>query len=293
MALTSQLATTTLDESYLPDLMALSREAGWNQVENDWHLFLTQGRVFGVLDGDNAVGSAAILPYGADFAWIGMVLVRGTHRKRGVGTRLLERCLEELDRDGRVACLDATPAGEPLYRTLGFEGSLRLTRWQGEAGGVTSDLPDSSILPLSQPEAFETAVALDAAALGAERRPLLSCFARRLPEAAWMTEDGGTADGGTSHKGGAILGRNGDLASQIGPLLAENEETAIALLDSALARLSGRVFLDVVDARQQVVDHLQARGFTQQRPFLRMTRNASRKIGDATRLHAIAGPEFG
>lgn len=288
MALTSRVATSVLDESHLPDLMALSREAGWNQVENDWHLFLTQGRVFGVLDDGRAVGSAAILPYGADFAWIGMVLVRGTHRKQGLGTRLLERCLEDLDRDGRVACLDATPAGEPLYRTLGFEGSLRLTRWQGEAGGAASELPDSDLLPLSRPEAFEAAVALDAAALGAERRPILSCFARRLPEAAWMTADKGTAD-----KSGAILGRNGDLASQIGPLLAEDEQTAIALLDSALGRLSGRVFLDVVDTRQAVVEHLQARGFTQQRPYLRMTRNADRTIGDATGLHVIAGPEFG
>ncbi|WP_022728863.1 GNAT family N-acetyltransferase [Fodinicurvata sediminis] len=283
MALTSQIATSVLDESHLPDLMALSREAGWNQVENDWHLFLTQGRVFCVLDDGQAVGSAAILPYGDDFAWIGMVLVRGTHRKQGVGTRLLERCLEELDSDGRAACLDATPAGEPIYRTLGFEGSLRLTRWQGEAGGATSSLPDSNSVPLSQPEAFEAAVALDAAALGAERRPLLSCFARRLPEAAWMTEDGS----------GAILGRNGDLASQIGPLLAEDEQTAITLLDTALGQLSGRVFLDVVDTRQAVADHLQARGFTQQRPYLRMTRNADRAIGDATGLHAIAGPEFG
>lgn len=285
---TAETRTAQLDESHLPDLMALSREAGWNQVENDWHLFLTQGRVFGVLDAGRAVGSAAILPYGETFAWIGMVLVRGSHRKQGLGTRLLERCLDELERAGRVACLDATPAGEPLYRTLGFEGSLRLTRWQGDAGDAATENASTDLVPLSQPEAFDTAVALDAAALGAERRPILSCFARRLPEAAWTT-----ADGSTANKGGAILGRNGDLASQIGPLLAADEATAVTLLETALAQLSGPVFIDVSDARRSVIDCLQARGFTQQRPFLRMTRPANRTLGDTARLHAIAGPEFG
>ncbi|MFC6216644.1 GNAT family N-acetyltransferase, partial [Fodinicurvata halophila] len=163
MALTSQVATEILDESHLPDLMALSREAGWNQLEADWRLFLDQGRVFGVLDAGRAVGSAAILPYGDDFAWIGMVLVRGSHRKQGLGTRLLERCLDELDRQGRIACLDATPAGEPIYRTLGFEGSLRLTRWQGQGRAPAAHAAEGSLVPLSQPEAFLAAVALDAA----------------------------------------------------------------------------------------------------------------------------------
>lgn len=283
MAPTSQLAITLLDEDHLPGLMALSREAGWNQQEADWRLFLTHGQVFGALDEGRVVGSAAILPYGEDIAWISMVLVHGSHRKRGLGTLLLQRCLDALDRRRRIACLDATPAGEPIYRSLGFEGSLRLTRWQGEGAPASMQRDARRLLPLSRPEAFEAAVALDAAALGAERRPILADFAARLPRAAWATPDG--------H--GAVLGRPGDLASQIGPLLAEDEQTALALLTAALARLSGPVFIDVLDQRQAVAEFLQAKGFTQQRPFLRMTRNARRTLGDIAQLHAIAGPEFG
>ncbi|WP_366553746.1 GNAT family N-acetyltransferase [Aquibaculum sediminis] len=283
MAPTNPISITLLGEGHLPQMMVLSREAGWNQQEADWRLFLTEGLVFGALDDGGVVGSAAILPYGEDIAWISMVLVRRSHRKRGLGSLLLQRCLDELDRRRRIACLDATPIGEPLYRSLGFEGSLRLTRWQGEGNGPVTPPGESSPVPLSRSVALNAAVALDAAAFGAERRPILTSFSARLPTAAWMTQD----------ERGAVLGRPGDRASQVGPLLAADEQTAIALLTAALAQLPGPVFIDVLDQRRAVAEFLRARGFTPQRSFLRMIRNASRTLGDIARLHAIAGPEFG
>ena len=50
-----------------------------------------------------------------------MVLVAGAYRRRGLGTRLMHRCIEDLTAAGVVPVLDATPAGRTVYRALGFE----------------------------------------------------------------------------------------------------------------------------------------------------------------------------
>ncbi|MHC2579223.1 GNAT superfamily N-acetyltransferase [Bradyrhizobium diazoefficiens] len=73
--------------------LVLSVEAHWNQTEEDWRIFLRDGVVFGIRDGMRLVATAALLPYSGSNAWISMVLVSGTHRRRGLATRLVDACL--------------------------------------------------------------------------------------------------------------------------------------------------------------------------------------------------------
>ena len=56
------------------DCQLLSDEARWNQNEADWQLILQQGAAIGVRR-NGLVASAAVMPYGASFGWICMVLV--------------------------------------------------------------------------------------------------------------------------------------------------------------------------------------------------------------------------
>jgi hypothetical protein len=92
---------------------------------------------------------------------------------------------------------------------------------------------------------------------------------------------------------GFLLARPGRLATQIGPIVAANDDAAAALLDAALGRISGPVFLDVIDGRPLVTRRLRQRGFIVQRPFLRMSLKRRLPFGDPARLFAVAGPEFG
>ena len=55
-------------------------------------MFLDFGTVYAVRAQGRVIATAATLPYGA-CAWISMVLVAGTHRRRGLATRLLHRCI--------------------------------------------------------------------------------------------------------------------------------------------------------------------------------------------------------
>ena len=82
---TDQLAIVELSPDDAVAGLALSTEAHWNQNEADWRFFLGKGTVFGMRDNaDHLIASAALLPYPSGNAWISMVLVTATWRRRGL-----------------------------------------------------------------------------------------------------------------------------------------------------------------------------------------------------------------
>ena len=91
---------------------------------------------------------------------------------------------------------------------------------------------------------------------------------------------------------GFVLGRDGREATQIGPLMADNPAVAIELVDAALARVSGRVYVDSLDRHRELNAHLAMRGFDIQRGFTRMLLGRSAAFDDPVRTFAIAGPEL-
>lgn len=271
MAPTEAFDIDRLDSVDLPGAQALSAEAGWNQSADDWRVFLEQGQVFSIRDQGRIVATAAILSYG-NFAWISMVLVTASHRQRGLGTLLLRHCIAELQRMGCTPYLDATPAGEQIYLPLGFQPVMNITRWQGRGAGLA--------VPASLAE-LDGCLARDTIAFGASRKPLLRAFLSGVPELAIRSNNG------------FVAARSGRLAIQIGPLGADSETDALALLRSALDRATGPVFLDVPDRWTMLSAELQSRGFTVQRTFRRMALNSSRPNGDPDQSFVLAGPEFG
>jgi hypothetical protein len=280
MASTDVLPLVLMGEPDMAGCMALSAEAGWNQVPEDWMLFMRHGAVFG-LPGDDGrpVASGAILPFSAAFAWVSMVLVTAARRRQRVGTGMLETCCAELKRRGLVAVLDATPAGERVYRPLGFVPQFGLTRWQGQGGGAAAP---AGLRPMRAGD-LAAAIEADEQAFGARRDFLLRSFFARAPQLAFVTADGASF----------ALARPGRIATQIGPIVAAGEEAAAVLLTAALGAASGPVFLDVADRWQHLGALLRERGFTVQRPFMRMALGRSAAFGDSARSFVIAGPEFG
>lgn len=276
MGLTDAPAVTRLSPGDITQAMELSREAGWNQLPADWRLFVGHGEVLGIVEEGRLEATAAIMPYGTDLAWIGMVLTRQNRRGRGFGTALLKACIAAIEAEGRTALLDATPAGEPIYRGLGFEPVARFSRWQGEGKGGSA--------PTS---AHDTPAAIAAAnaAFGADRTPLLEDFAARCPAARMSAGDG------SAH----AFGRDGRLATQIGSVTGTGEEAATALVETVIGALDGPVFLDVADDCTMLAAKLGALGFVKQRPFLRMRmrKGPAPVPGAAGGLFVIAGPEFG
>jgi ribosomal protein S18 acetylase RimI-like enzyme len=275
------LQFSRVTEDRIRDCVALSTEAGWNQTSEDWALFLRHGTVLGLRTAHGVtVASAAVLPYPDDFAWISMVLVTASRRRQRIGTRILEACCTEVARRGLVAMLDATPAGERIYRPLGFEAIVNLSRWQGVIDSG-ANLP-VGVRAMAAGD-IPVVTAIDAAVFGSQRKFLIESLFRRRPQLAFVSEDN------TSF----VLARPGRTATQIGPLVATNEDVADALLAAALGCVNGPVFLDLIDGRDILVRHLRQRDFSVQRPFLRMGLNRRAPFGDSAHLFVAAGPEFG
>jgi GNAT superfamily N-acetyltransferase len=268
-----------LTEADLPRAAALSEIAGWNQTAADWHEFLARGTARAVDDGDPTclAATAAVLPFGKDLAWISMVLVRPDRRRAGLATALMRWAVDAL---GGTACiaLDATPAGREVYARLGFEDVFGFTRWRLEAPPTAPAIP---IRPLRDAD-WPVLGATDRVAFGADRLALLRGFASRVPLAAWIAEDGS----------GFVLGRDGVRAPQIGPVVARDPDTALALVAAAASALGRPAMIDLADSAPPVVAALEAAGATRLRPFTRMARGGA-PPGDQRQLLAMAGPEFG
>lgn len=259
-------------------LDALVVASGWNQTADDWTVFGRHGSVHVVRDAEGRiVASGAVLPMGATAAWISMILVAPEARGLGLGRAVFEHCLQTVQATGRVAMLDATPAGEQLYRQYGFVPLWRLSRWHRErvAGRSTATTVRSDIA------ALDALVALDAESLGLERGAVLAELMRR--------EDSRVV----RHAQAFAVLRSGRIAHHIGPLIATDEASAALLLKELVGSLSQPLFIDVPDDRPLLRRQLGDAGFVLQRGFARMALGEAGSLGQTAFIHAIAGPEFG
>jgi GNAT superfamily N-acetyltransferase len=281
---------TPLRVSEFAGAQALSAEAGWNQVAADWRIFLDLGMVYAVRNSaGRVVATAATLPHGARFAWISMVLVTAAYRREGLATRLLNRCVADLTTGGLVPVLDATPAGRTVYVARGFADTWGFHRFaRGERQETdTTDVVEcgAAIRPIADAD-WPALCRYDATAFGADRSGVLGRLRGRVPPAeliAWRGE----------RIAGFLLGRDGRSATQIGPLVAEDDAVAEALLLRGLSATQGPIYIDLADAKTDLRRMLETRGFSAQRPFTRMVHRRAESFDDPTRTYAVAGPELG
>jgi len=255
--------------------LVLSTEARWNQNEADWRFFLSKGIVFGVRDdASRLIATAALLPYSAGNAWISMVLVTESWRRRGIATKLVDACLDTAKQMNLTSWLDATPAGATVYEPLGFVPKLELRRMRFENWGTLGAAPASQACDLA---AFK---ADDRRAMGFARDALLAEFAGR--SGSRLVRIGGAK----------ALVRSGRTARHIGPLFAGNAGQALALVDAIVRSEHGTLLVDAVLEHTEFLGGLIRAGWTTERPFLRM-RFGSADVQPAGLPFAVAGPEFG
>jgi len=277
MADIDRIAVVQLGPSDAAAGLALSTEAHWNQNEADWRFFLAHGSVYGVRDsGGNLVATAALLPYTSGNAWISMVLVTETWRRQGLATKLVDTCLEVAMRQRLTTWLDATPDGARVYGPLGFTPSLQLRRLRLEKAISTKAEAPPSLTSCS----IEEFIARDRRAMGFDRSALLSEIGARAGSRL------------LSSNGALALVRDGRNARHIGPLLADNAEQTLALVNEIVWTERGPLLIDAVNEQTNFLKGLTNSGWNIERPFQRM------RFGRPTALpaqlpFAVAGPEFG
>jgi len=281
-----QLRTMTAED--IPGGLRLNTLAGWNQTAGDWRRFLesSPSGCFVMEHNRAVIGTAATIAYENRFAWIGMVLVDPDYRQQGIGTCLLDRAVDFLDRIPIPATrLDATPLGKPLYAKLGFAPEYEIERWilKREAPPAAATQVGPRLTEAEKGRIY----GLDRELFGADRSFLLRSLAEEAPEFAMAVP----ADG-PPHA--YAFGRHGLFADHLGPWVARSRPDARELLREFLVRSPrGTLIVDSVRSNTMATELLEDSGFRPSRPLTRMVRGRNAAYGRLDSLCAILGPEFG
>jgi hypothetical protein len=154
---------------------------------------------------------------------------------------------------------------------LGWRPESAIERWSRSAiePATRSSFRDAS---------WDLAAGLDQEAFGADRSRLLASFQDR---GKLYDRDSGFA-----------LTRPGSRATYIGPLVADNSNTARELLKICLPDCAGPCFLDLLPENKHSVTLAQEAGFHKDRELVRMSRGPDCPQ-QVSMIYGIAGFEFG
>jgi ribosomal protein S18 acetylase RimI-like enzyme len=275
-----------LVESDLGAAFALSEAEGWNQTVADWQrlLELEPTGCFAARDGHRLIGTVTTTTYERGLSWIGMTIVDREARGQGIGAALMQMALAYLqDRESRDIRLDATPAGRPLYESLGFVVDSEFERWQG----TIAPAPRAKVGAQNQ-SALSMMFTLDRDAYGVSRRRLLE---RLAAERVAMSAIANTKGEGLE---GYALARRGRIATYVGPIVASTVAVAEQLLDDVFGEIAkGPVCLDLHLGGWLPIEALTVRGMSKRRALTRMRHGEATLSPTSPSICASAGPEYG
>ena len=225
-------------------------------------MFLDLGTVYAVRADGRVIATAATLPYGAlrlDQHGAG----GAAHRRRGLATRLLHRCIADITAAGLVPVLDATRRDVRSIAPLGFKEAGAFTRLAAQRARSAPKPATPDAVAADHRRRWPALCAYDAGRVRRGPQPVLARMRGRLPPANLFAErDGRIA--------GCCSGATAAPPSHLGPLIAEDDAIARALLAPASSAIDGPVYIDLADAKSELRGLLEASGFAAQRPFTRM-----------------------
>ncbi|WP_410668724.1 GNAT family N-acetyltransferase [Amycolatopsis sp. cmx-4-68] len=238
----------------LPACSELAETRSWPREPPKWTLLHDVGQVFGVdaPDGAGLAATCALVPFGS-VASISMVLVAPRYERQGLGRAITAHAVAVAG--DRVVWLHASKFGRPLYESMGFvadggcQGHVGKFADDGGPGAVPGSLPD--------------VVALDLAAQGVDRRPLLERLGTPF-----------VVDGGFAF--GVDLGH----VTVIGPVVARSEEQAKALIRGVARSVPGEVRVDPDFRFPGLIEWVRERGLVPGAPAPRLVLDGRSLPGD-------------
>ena len=227
-------------------IMEMVRDVGWPHRADDVSIAMTLGNPWVVRRGPDAgpVGIAVWWAFGETAGRLGLVIVSPEEQGRGLGKRLVRRCLDEAG--DRALTLLATDEGRSLYERHGFRVTESSQRHQGVLDGARLASPRTR--PARHGDHDEL-ISLDATVIGADRSAIL----RHLFEVGQTTllmDDDRIA--------GYVVTRAFGRGSVVGPIVASSERDAIELFEAGVP--AGIVRVDRPLWANRFGAHLTSRG---------------------------------
>jgi ribosomal protein S18 acetylase RimI-like enzyme len=259
------IACRRMDERDLPAAHALSQALRWPYRLEDWQFLLRLGTGFVAEEDGAVIGTGLCWKQGPRHGTLGAVIVSPHHQGQGIGRQLMDRVLQELGE--RCTLLNATVAGQSLYRSLGFKPIGTIHQHQGTllAAPPVALADGERIRPVT---AHDTArlVSLSNRATGMARDEVLQQLA-------------GMAQGAALERRGELIGfsmlRRFGLGQAIGPVVAPDNERTAALVTHWTAACAGAFVRVDVTGTSGLGERLTAMGLKQVDSVVTMARNGA------------------
>jgi ribosomal protein S18 acetylase RimI-like enzyme len=223
--MTSQTIDTAITyrrmaENDLAAAHGLSQAVRWPHRLEDWRFVLRLGAGFVAEEDGAVIGTGLYWKQGDKHGSLGMIIVSSEHQGKGIGRKLMNLVLEELG--GRCSLLIATPAGQPLYESLGFKAIGTIHQHQGTMIAVPPvALAEGESIRLITVDDIAELVELANRATGMSRDEVLKQLAS-VAEGVVLERNGKVA--------GFSLMRPFGRGYVIGPVVAPDSERAKALI---------------------------------------------------------------
>lgn len=259
----------------------------WNVTKDDIERMLNyepNGSFIAEANGSR-VGHVFAVTYGK-LGWIGLLIVRAEHRKKGAGTLLMKRAIEYLlNRGVQTIDLDAVPEISDLYRKLNFTDKFASLRFKGTRRNISHG--NGSATRMEKKEMAEVA-AFDARYFGADRTRVLISLYQAYPKLCFVSRAG-------SNVAGYIMCRRAESGYNLGPFVCNSERVAGQLLAKCLERLplNALVYAGVPTVNGKAVETLQGSGFRQYSKSIRMRFGKNLETERQSGIYAIGGPMKG
>ncbi|WP_282178397.1 GNAT family N-acetyltransferase [Maribacter stanieri] len=270
----------------IPGAMQLVLAENWNQTQVDWQMFLElNSNLCLVATYKTAIiGTVTAINYKNDVAWIGMMLVSKAFRGLGVSKSLLNTIIEKLEGCKSIK-LDATAAGIPVYKKLGFQEELEIDRMVTTPfNSIINNRSRDIVRVISENDLVELSK-LDSKFFGANRIDLIN-FLKKKNKAWCLIRNDCIV--------GYVFVRPGRNYFQLGPLMAETVDDALNLIEIILENNIGQsIVIDVLHDQFKFKKRLASLGFSFQRSFVRMYLKNNSFAGLVNKQFLIAGPELG
>jgi hypothetical protein len=236
---------------------------------------------------DERVGHVFSVNYGR-LGWIGLLIVKAEHRRKGVGTLLTKNAMDYLLSCGaKTIKLEAVPERANLYRKLGFSEEYDSLRFLGTS--KQSTVTNNSNVKLVKREIIKRIAEFDAEYFGADRIKVLTALYFDNPRLCFISCTGCKING-------YIMCRKTEDGYRVGPWVCnpENSETARGLLMKCMETIEERVkvYVGVPAVNKVAVEIMGEFGFVQYSKSIRMffgNKLTERMSG----IFAIGGPEKG
>ena len=188
------------------------------------------------------IGCASAVAYDDSFGFFGLYVVKPEFRKKGIGMKLTEKCLEYLE--DRNIGLDGVVENEKKYQqVMKFRSSYSNLRFEGKGGG---EVPDGLVKISKVP--FEKLLAYDRKMFPAPRSGFLEKWVNQPDSSAFAALEKGDL------KGYGVI-RKCRTGYKIGPLFADDQVTAEKIFRALRASVPEEtIYLDVPEPNKKAME---------------------------------------